>query len=152
MSETAPTYHIAPAFAGQSFVHEDWNGPVTAETLTDEAAEFFIKAGRSDAFVKVGSQEAQDGTTEQPAGAPADHAQNLANEQQAHTATAAKLEKETELHGKATEALKSEKEAHKATKAELSEALKQVKDLQKLLDKAAKAAEGDAGKTAGDAK
>ena len=158
MSDTAPTsqYQIAPEFAGQSFVHDDFNGAVTAENLTDEAAEFFISKGRDDAFVKIGSKEAKAANAEQVAKdtAPDD----LATEQAAHKATTAALEaanhrgdaattklaKEQEAHTKATEALKAEKEAHKATKAENSELQKQVKDLQKQLDAVAKAAEGEA--------
>lgn len=48
----ATSYSLAPAYASETFVHEDYNKVVTADNLTDEDAEFFIKAGRADAFVK----------------------------------------------------------------------------------------------------
>jgi hypothetical protein len=47
-------YAIAPAFASEVFVHENYSGSVTAETLTDQAAEFFIKNGYRHAFLKDG--------------------------------------------------------------------------------------------------
>ena len=132
---------FAPQFANETLVHEDLAGPVTAANLTDETAEFFIKQGRKDLFVKRGAAEAADATPGEPGNSPASATANLEAEQAAHAATTAKLDKETEAHTKAADALKAEKEAHKATKKEVSELQKQVADLQKQLAKVADAAD-----------
>ena len=153
---TASKYQLAPQFANETLVDENLSGSYTADTLTDEVAEHFIKRGRKDLFVErnaAGTPAAE--TTEAEPGDARDYEAELAAQEDAHAstrqelerqavahdATTAKLEKETAAHGKATEALKAEKEAHKVTKAENSELQKQVKDLQKQLDKVAKAAE-----------
>jgi hypothetical protein len=151
MSDTPQSkYQIAPAFAGQSFVDEGLAAPVTAENLTDDAAEYFIKKGRSDAFI-LRSQAKEEPASEpgktEPEGDTRDYAAELKTEQDAHTATTGKLQKEQEAHTKASDALKSEKEAHKTTKKDLSEVQKQLaaaqKQLAALADKAKDAA-GDA--------
>jgi hypothetical protein len=124
MSETTETqskYQIAPAFAGQQFVHEDLAAPVTAENLTDELAEFFIKKGRSDAFIKRGAVEAE----AEPEGKPA-----------ADTKASDALKAEKEAH-------KAEKKAHSETKKELSEVQKQLAEATKQLADIAAKAEAD---------
>ncbi|GGG34226.1 hypothetical protein [Hymenobacter glacieicola] len=45
-------YTLAPGFENETFVHESYSKAVTADTLTDEAAEFFISKGYGHAFVK----------------------------------------------------------------------------------------------------
>ncbi|TGD82875.1 hypothetical protein [Hymenobacter wooponensis] len=45
-------YSLAPGFENEQFVHEKFSSVVTADNLTDEAAEFFIKNGFEHAFVK----------------------------------------------------------------------------------------------------
>jgi hypothetical protein len=52
--ETMPdsNYTLAPGYENETFVHESFSQAVTADNLTDEAAEFFIKAGFEHAFVK----------------------------------------------------------------------------------------------------
>lgn len=45
-------YALAPGFENEQFVHESYSEVVTAENLTDEAAEFFIANGFENAFVK----------------------------------------------------------------------------------------------------
>ena len=56
MSES--NYTIAPGFENETFVHESYGEAVTAETLTDKAAEFFIKNGYAHAFVKKAATKA----------------------------------------------------------------------------------------------
>lgn len=51
------TYTIAPGFENETFVHEGYAIAVTAENLTDEAAEFFIDKGFKHAFVKKAAAE-----------------------------------------------------------------------------------------------
>jgi hypothetical protein len=112
-SQTASKYQIAPAYARQTFVHDDLSAPVTAENLTDDLAEFFIKHGRKDAFIERGSQPAAE------AGAPAGEKSEGAQVSQAD--------------------LDAEKEAHKATKKELTEVSKQLAEAEQKLAAAADA-------------
>lgn len=153
---TASKYQLAPAYASQTFNHEDYNGTLTADNLTDEGAEFFIGKGYGHAFTPrdgsaLTSTDTAATSTDSTPAAPVtgDHAAELAKEQHAHTATTGKLNKEHEAHAKTSDALKAEKEAHKATKKELSEVSKQLaeaqKELTKLSDKAADAADKAAG-------
>lgn len=48
------TYALAPGFQNETFVHESYSEAVTADNLTDKAAEFFIKNGYEHAFLKNG--------------------------------------------------------------------------------------------------
>jgi hypothetical protein len=53
-------YTIAPGLENETFVHEGYGSTVTAENLTDEAAEFFIRKGFSHAFLlKPGAEAAK---------------------------------------------------------------------------------------------
>lgn len=45
-------YSIAPGLENETFVHENYSEAITADNLTDKAAEFFIKNGYEHAFVK----------------------------------------------------------------------------------------------------
>ena len=45
-------YTMAPGYQNEVFTHENYSQAVTAENLTDEAAEFFIKNGFGHAIVK----------------------------------------------------------------------------------------------------
>ncbi|WP_400190666.1 hypothetical protein [Hymenobacter sp. B81] len=47
-------YSLAPGFENETFVHEAYDQAVTAATLTDADAEFFIKNGFGHAFLKDG--------------------------------------------------------------------------------------------------
>ena len=124
-TQTASQYQIAPAFAGQSFVHDDLSAPVTTENLTDDLAEFFIKKGRTDAFIKRGSQDK----------APATEATGEASE--SSSVPKADLEAEKAAHAatktKGNDALKAEKKVHDATKKDLAEVSKQLTDANKQL-------------------
>ncbi len=57
--ETMPDskYTIAPGLENETFVHEGYNSAVTAENLTDQAAEFFISKGFKHAFILKPSAE-----------------------------------------------------------------------------------------------
>lgn len=154
MSETiqkAPTYSLAPAYAGETLVHDSYGQAVKADNLTDEAAEHFIKLGYGHAFLKNGkplpvkkaegeADEAPEGDELAPAGNP-----DLVAEQEAHAATSKQLADEkqgrAEDKQKSSDALKAEKEAHKATKKELTEAQKQLATAQKQLADLAEKAE-----------
>jgi hypothetical protein len=160
MSETSQSkYQIAPAFAGQTFVDEGLSTPITAENLTDEAAEYFIKKGRKDAFILRSSTPAEDAAGDAVADDAAaddskdsrDYAGELEAEQKAHTTTTGKLEKEQQAHTKANEALKSEKEAHKATKKDLAEVQKQLTEAQNQLAALAEKAQDAAGDSSAEA-
>lgn len=154
MSDSA--YQLAPPFASETLVHEDYGRVVTADTLTDADVEFFTSKGRGDLFVKksASTATAADSSASTDSTPSADETAPLAKltkEQEAHAVTKAKaaetLAKEKEAHAadktKAADALKAEKEAHKATKAELSEVQKQLATAQKqladLADKATQA-------------
>jgi hypothetical protein len=155
MLETSQSkYQIAPDFAGQTFVDEGLSAPVTAENLTDEAAEYFIKKGRKDAFILRSSAPAEVAAGEAAAEGdenPRDYAGELEAEQKAHTTTTGKLEKEQQAHTKANEALKSEKEAHKATKKDLAEVQKQLTEAQNQLAALAEKAQDAAGDSSAEA-
>lgn len=45
-------YTLAPGFENETFVHEQFGQVITADNLSDKAAEFFIKNGFGHAFVK----------------------------------------------------------------------------------------------------
>jgi hypothetical protein len=45
-------YTLAPGYENETFVHESFSEAITAENITDKAAEFFIKNGFKHAFVK----------------------------------------------------------------------------------------------------
>ena len=55
------TYTLAPGFENETFVHESYSEAVTADNLTDSAAEFFIQNGYKHAFLK--KEEAKAETT-----------------------------------------------------------------------------------------
>jgi hypothetical protein len=46
-------YTLAPGYENETFVHESYREAITADNLTDAAAEFFIKNGWKHAFVKT---------------------------------------------------------------------------------------------------
>ena len=139
-------YQLAPAYANQTFNHEDYNGTLSADNLTDEGIEFFIGKGYGHAFTErdaaAPSTEGVGSTASAAKADTTDHAAELATEQKHHATTTGKLHKEQEAHGKTSDALKAEKEAHKATKKELSEMQKQLTEAHKqLADLASKAAD-----------
>ncbi|MGI4819880.1 MAG: hypothetical protein ACRYFV_01605 [Janthinobacterium lividum] len=149
MSETTQTkYQIAPAFAGQQFVHDDLAAPVTAENLTDETAEFFIKHGRKDAFIlRAGAEtkpEAGEVIAVEPE-SPLVPQADLEAEQSAHATTQASLKEYQDNYGQAIGSLKAEQEAHGKTTAKLeketeahtkaNEALKSEKEAHKATKK-----------------
>ena len=51
-------YTLAPGFQDAKFIHENRSEPMTAETLTNEGVEFFIKNGYDHAFVKKSAGKA----------------------------------------------------------------------------------------------
>ena len=55
------TYTLAPGFENETFVHESYAEAVTADNLTDSAAEFFLQNGYQHAFLK--KEEAKAETT-----------------------------------------------------------------------------------------
>ena len=57
-------YTLAPGFQDAKFVHENRSEPMTAETLTDEGVEFFIKNGYDHAFVKKPAGKASSSAAE----------------------------------------------------------------------------------------
>lgn len=127
MSES--TYQFAPAFADATLTHESYSKVVTADNLDDEDVKFFTsKAGgsRKDLFVKksqgAGKPEATDSATEVTPEHSLVPEADLHAEQQAHLASVEKL-------NTAEAALTAEKEAHDATKSQLSEVQAQVSGL-----------------------
>lgn len=56
------TYTLAPGFENETFVHESYAEAVTADNLTDAAAEFFIKNGYKHAFLKKEEAKAEAAT------------------------------------------------------------------------------------------
>lgn len=113
MAET--TYQIIGPAAGETFVHPSWNKAVTSDNLTDKDAEFFIKHGYADTFVR------KDGST---AGAKAEDAK---------TADSEAVSRAKAATTKAEESLKTEKAAHGDTKKKLTAAEKHLTEGQTKL-------------------
>jgi hypothetical protein len=55
------SYALAPGYENETFVHEKFGEAITADNLTDKAAEFFIKNGFKHAFVKKEAAKADAG-------------------------------------------------------------------------------------------
>ena len=156
MSDTpASTYQLAPAYAAQTLVHEDYNKAVTADNLTDEDAEFFIGKGYVSQFIKK-AEAAIDATisnVESTVGGAfislgqkiegddaADQDQPTEREQELQTQldnSATAYSQLTEVYAQlqtssasdlatAQAALDSEKVAHETTKSQLSEVQAQL--------------------------
>lgn len=130
------TYQFAPQFADATLTHDSYSKVVTADNLTDEDVKFFTDKGRKDLFIKKGSAAAKaadaastptDVTTERPL-VPED---DLKAEREAHLASVEKL-------NASEAALASEKEAHEATKSQMSEVQAQVSDLTEQVAKLSK--------------
>lgn len=60
MSDSA--YQLVPGFENETFVDDTYGRVVTADSLTDEDAEYFIKAGYKHAFVKKTAAASVDST------------------------------------------------------------------------------------------
>jgi hypothetical protein len=67
------TYTLAPGFENETFVHESYSEAVTADTLTDAAAEFFIQNGYQHAFLKAGKPLEEEAPAEPKRLLKADH-------------------------------------------------------------------------------
>lgn len=142
-------YSIAPGLENEVFVHEGLSEAVTAENLTDKSAEFLIKHGYKHAFVLKSAAKADadkgdkiEVESENPLVPQAD----LEKEQEAHRATAKRLEEAQATHAadktKASDALKAEKEAHRATKKELTSVAGKLGEVEKQLAQAQATIEG----------
>ncbi len=136
-------YSIAPGLENEVFVHEGLSEAVTAENLTDKSAEFLMKHGYKHAFVlkSAAKAEADQGSeTEVEPKNPLVPQADLEKEQEAHRATAKRLEETQATHAaekaKASDALKAEKEAHKATKKELTSTAHKLDEAEKQLAEA----------------
>ena len=57
-------YILAPGYEHEIFVHENYRQATTAETLTDEAAEFFLQHGYGHAFLRKDGQPVAAAATE----------------------------------------------------------------------------------------
>jgi len=62
-------YTLAPGYENTQFVHDSYNGVITAENLTDKAAEFFISKGFSKSFLKNGQPIKEEASAEGTASA-----------------------------------------------------------------------------------
>ena len=106
-------YSIAPGLENEQFVHEGLSQAITAENLTDQAAEFLIKHGFKHAFVlKSGEKASAEGEGSK---SDADSKPSAAE-----TKAKADLTAEKTAHKTTKDALKAEKDGHTATKKELT--------------------------------
>jgi hypothetical protein len=142
-------YTLAPGYENETFVHESLSQAVTGESLTDQTAEFLIAKGFGHAIVLKSGQSAStegDATTEVETENPLVPQADLEKEQEAHRATAKRLEEAQATHTadktKASEALKAEQKAHQATKKELTSVSGKLGQVEKALAEAQATIEG----------
>lgn len=131
-------YTFAPQFAGETIADGRYNKTVTAENITDDDARALLKLGYDHVIVKKGKADAK----AEVASSPGDAAQPSEAEQKLQTS----LEAEQKAHGdtklkltKSGEALKAEKDAHKATAKELTDTKKLLAEANEKLAKAQEA-------------
>jgi polyhydroxyalkanoate synthesis regulator phasin len=129
-------YTFAPGFQNEVIADSRYGKVVKAENLTDKDAEKLIPLGYGHVIVLKAGQEGEAATAEGEQGTevvtenPLVPQAHLEAEQTAHAATKQALADEKE-HSKT--ALKTEKDAHTATKKELTASKKQVTELSKEL-------------------
>lgn len=133
-------YTFAAGFANEQIADPRYNKVVTSESLEDADAEQLIKLGYGHVIVlKPGQEESAEGesSTEVAHQNPLVPQADLEKEQQAHQATAKQLEDAQAANAadkqKAADTLKTEKDAHKATKTELTATKKHLAEVSKEL-------------------
>lgn len=145
------TYQLKPEFAGQTLTADDWNKAVTADNLTDEDAEHFIKRGFGHVFQRIGA--ALEGVGEQLEGVGDELADDEANDQPTEReqelqdeleAANQKLADQTASYNAAYKQVgdelqaaqanyQNEQQAHATTKANLAQVQQQLSDSQAAL-------------------
>jgi len=130
-------YSIAPGLENETFVHEGLSEAITAENLTDQAAEFLIGKGFGHAFILKPGHEASAEDSGQADSGPDENAKPTERETQLEQEVAQAKHSISEYqtnYGQAIDSLKKETEAHKGTKEALKTEKKHTATLTKERD------------------
>ena len=121
-------YTLAPGQENETFVHEGYGQAVTAENLTDEAAEFFISKGFKNSFVLKPGHEAASKTE-------GDKSDTDPKASAGETKAKADLAAEKTAHKTTKDALKAEKQVTSNLTKERDQLAQQLADANEKLAK-----------------